>query len=70
MPKEFDSILGYIAAINKISGGEKELSHSIVAQVNVMREDTDAEESGIHTEALLSLAPEREGQYVKVKKIL
>lgn len=38
--------------------------------VNVMREDTEPHESGIYTEKLLSAAPQREGQYIKVKKIL
>ncbi len=35
-----------------------------------MREDAFPHESGIHTEALLNNAPEREGMFLKVKKIL
>lgn len=38
--------------------------------VNVMREDGEPHESGLYTEKLLSAAPQREGQYIKVKKIL
>ena len=70
MRSEFDSILGYVAAIQKVSAGTAERSRSIVAAVNVMREDKDTHESGIYTEALVSTAPRREGNYIKVKKIL
>ncbi len=35
-----------------------------------MREDGVGHDSGIHTEALLSAVPAREGNYLKVKKIL
>ena len=37
---------------------------------NVFREDANPHETGIYTEALVSAAPEREGNFVKVKKIL
>jgi len=70
MRSEFDSILGYIAAIQKVSASTSERAPSIVARVNVMREDTHPHESGIYTEALVSAAPKREGNYVRVKKIL
>ncbi len=67
---EFDAILGYVASISKISKSGEEGSRSIVATINVLRDDTNPHESGLHTETLLSLAPRREGNYVKVKKIL
>jgi aspartyl-tRNA(Asn)/glutamyl-tRNA(Gln) amidotransferase subunit C len=70
MRGEFDSILEYIAVIQKISASVTERTPSIVAQVNVMREDAHPHESGIYTEALLSAAPKREGDYIRVKKIL
>ena len=70
MRGEFDSILEYIAAIQKISASAMERIPSIVARINVMREDVNPHESGIHTETLLASAPKREGNYVKVKKIL
>lgn len=70
MQGEFDSILEYITAIQKISASTSERTPSIVARVNVMREDVNPHESGIHTEALLSVAPKREGNYIRVKKIL
>ncbi|OGZ10580.1 MAG: hypothetical protein A3D67_01855 [Candidatus Lloydbacteria bacterium RIFCSPHIGHO2_02_FULL_51_22] len=37
---------------------------------NVMREDTSPHETGLYTEAILENAPVREGDYIKVKKIL
>ena len=37
---------------------------------NVMREDANPHESGIYTEKMLEQAPAREGNYIKVKKIL
>ena len=74
MRDEFDSILNYIDSIQKISTASTKRARSIVATVNVMREDTPLDgrphESGIFTEALVSAAPKREGNYIKVKKIL
>lgn len=70
MRGEFDSILEYVAALNKISGNTVKGARSLVAQTNVMREDAAPHESGLYTEALLSAAPRREGNYIRVKKIL
>lgn len=69
LAEKITSILGYVSEINEITGntaGEKKVG----AVSNVMREDGEPHEPGLYTEALLSAAPEREGQYVKVKKIL
>lgn len=66
--KEIDGIVGYIDQIQSftgISGGQ------VAGRVtNVLREDSMAHESGINTEAILENAPERDGDYIKVKKIL
>ena len=67
---EFDSILPYVATITKISGTTAKGAHSIAATVNIMREDISPHESGIYTEVLIGAAPRREGNYIKVKKIL
>ncbi|MDB5266607.1 MAG: glutamyl-tRNA(Gln) and/or aspartyl-tRNA(Asn) amidotransferase subunit [Parcubacteria group bacterium] len=69
LAKEFDSILGYVGEVKKAhakAGSDKEKP----ALRNVMREDTNPHESGIYTEAILKEAPAREGDYIKVKKIL
>ena len=69
LAKDITSILGYVSEIEEITGnaeGEK----IVGALCNVMREDKDPHEPGIYTEDLLNAAPEREGQYVVVKKII
>ena len=70
MRGEFDSILEYVATIQKVSASATERTPSIVAQRNVMREDANPHETGLYTEALVGAAPRREGEYIKVKKIL
>lgn len=69
LAKEITSILGYVSEINEITGnieGDKKVG----VHFNVMREDAHPHEAGMYTDDLLALAPERDGQYVKVKKIL
>ena len=70
MRGEVDAILGYVATIQKVSAETTGRASSIVAQKNVMREDTSPHETGLYTEALVGAAPQREGDYIKVKKIL
>ena len=66
--EEIGSILGYVHVVDEIAadGAVKEVG----ARYNVLREDVVTNEPGAHTEDLLNSAPERDGQYVKVKKIL
>lgn len=72
--KDIESILGYVSEIQKvsldISTKVKPLSLQRPDFCNVMREDTEPHKSGIYTEKILDEAPKREGDYVKVKKIL
>lgn len=65
---EIDSILGYVAEINKLDLDNAPSSEG--GRVNVLREDADANVSGAYTEKLLALSPDRENDYIKVKKIL
>ena len=69
LAEDITSILGYVSEIEEITGNV-EVEKKIGALFNVMREDTDPHAAGLYTEDLLNLAPERDGQYVKVKKIL
>ncbi|MFZ2253274.1 MAG: Asp-tRNA(Asn)/Glu-tRNA(Gln) amidotransferase subunit GatC [Minisyncoccia bacterium] len=69
LAEDISSILGYVSEIEEITGSG-EVEKKIGALFNVMREDTDPHAAGLYTEDLLNLAPERDGQYVKVKKIL
>lgn len=66
---EIDSILGYVSELQTLSSGE-EREPQVGELYNVMREDIHPHESGIYTEAILKELPQREGEYVKVKKIL
>jgi aspartyl-tRNA(Asn)/glutamyl-tRNA(Gln) amidotransferase subunit C len=68
MQNDMSSILGYIDQINK-AGLDLEQADEPLRK-NIWREDINANESGEYTEKLLSAAPSREGEYVKVKKIL
>jgi aspartyl-tRNA(Asn)/glutamyl-tRNA(Gln) amidotransferase subunit C len=67
--EDISSILGYVSEIKDITGG-KDAEKVVGALYNVMREDGEPHAGGLYTEDLLDAAPEREGQYVKVKKIL
>ncbi len=66
---DITSILGYVSEIEEITGSSEE-KKVVGALYNVMREDGQPHEAGKYTEDLLNLAPERDGQYVKVKKII
>lgn len=67
---EMDSIVAYIDTLQKVSLPEKPASSPYLEIENVMRPDANPHESGIFTEVLLAQAPRREGNYLKVKKIL
>ena len=67
--KDMDSILDYVDQVKKVSADVRSEKKAGLWH-NVLREDENPHESGIFTEDLLSAAPRRERQYVKVKKIL
>ena len=64
---QIDSILGYVGQIK--ATGTENVPH-VPALHNVMRDDVPTNTAGQYTEALLDNAPSREGDYLKVKKIL
>lgn len=66
---EITSILDYVSTIDEVVN-EGALKKEVGAVFNVFREDEVTNQPGEYTEALLDEAPERDGQYVKVKKIL
>ena len=69
---EIDSILNYVGQVSEIgiandeSGTQKKISEVR----NVFRQDENPHESGMYTKELLEQAQSREGDYLKVKKIL
>lgn len=70
MRGEIDSILEYVEAIREVPLPEGVSPSPHLALENVMREDGEAHEPGAYTEKLLSQAPQRDGKFLKVKKIL
>ena len=70
MRGEIDSILEYVETIQKVPLPEGVSPSPHLALENVMREDGEPHEPGVYTEKLLSQALRREGDYLKVKKIL
>ena len=67
LTKEVDAILGYVGQIQSVSG---DIENEIPKHRNVMREDVVTNSSREYTESLLSNAPSREGDFLRVKKIL
>jgi len=67
---EIGSILGYIDQINKIDLGNTGSDKGVPDQRNVWRNDEEVNVTGALTDRLLANTPSREGNYVKVKKIL
>ena len=67
MTKEVDSILEYVGQIKEVSGDSVQ---TVPKLRNVMREDVATNKPEEYTEALLQNAPSREGNHLKVKKIL
>jgi len=68
MKGEMSAILAYVDKLKTAKGVE----HGPVMSVNknVLREDANPHEGGIHTAKLIDLAPKKDGDYIKVKKIL
>ncbi|PIR85209.1 hypothetical protein COU15_02270 [Candidatus Kaiserbacteria bacterium CG10_big_fil_rev_8_21_14_0_10_45_20] len=70
LSKEFDSILGYIDTIQSFDVLEAGAENVHLDIHNVMRDDKDPHEPNAFTADLLSQAPQKEGRFWKVKKIL
>ncbi len=70
---EFDAILKYVSEVKNATKDTPLASDSqgvSLVHKNVMREDKDPHESGIYTEKILEQAPNKDHEYIKVKKIL
>ena len=68
--KEIASILEYVGAVNAISGEGQPVTPQVDGHYNVFRTDEITNTPGMYTEVLLAAMPEREGRFMKVKKIL
>lgn len=69
LQREIGTILEYVGTVDEIIA-DVDVTKEVGAQYNVMREDAVTNEPGAYTETLLAEMPEREGPYLKVKKIL
>lgn len=69
LEKEITAILEYVSAVDAVVP-DGSLEKKTGAVFNVFREDEITCEPGSYTEAILAEMPERDGQYLKVKKIL
>ncbi len=66
---EISSILEYVGQVKSVVGDEKE-GVEFGPVWNVMREDENPNESGSFSKELIAEFPDKEGDYLKVKKIL
>ena len=69
LAKEFDSILGYVDQLKKAKV-KLDASGRVGAVKNVMRLDTVENTSAEDRERILDEAPDREGDFIAVKKII
>lgn len=71
---DIESILDYVSEVQKASSSAEKKDSPFLQKrtvlFNVMREDGEPHKSGIYTEKILDEAPNKDGDYFKVKKIL
>ena len=67
--KEFDSILGYVDQLKKVEVS-MDAAGRVGAVKNIMRPDVVESTSAEDRERLLNEAPDREGDFIAVKKII
>ena len=66
---EIESVINYVSQINEIVA-DKNLTKKVGPVYNVFREDKVTNLPGTFSEVLKSSMPDRDGDYLKVKKIL
>lgn len=67
--KDMENILGYVTQIQKVSGTVVDV-RGTEKLINVMRNDNNPHEPGAYSKELVAEAPKKDGEYIKVKKIL
>ncbi len=67
---EMDSIIAYVDIVQKIPTPDASSGSVYLDIENVMREDAEAHPARAYTEKLTEQFPRRDGDYLKVKKIL
>lgn len=69
LAQDITNILDYVGVVQEVVG-DKAIKKEVGSVYNVMRADEVTNEPGSLTEAILDEAPERDGRYFTVKKIL
>ncbi|MFZ2887037.1 MAG: Asp-tRNA(Asn)/Glu-tRNA(Gln) amidotransferase subunit GatC [Minisyncoccia bacterium] len=64
---ELPAILGFVEQIQKVSA---DVAHVSPEHRNIMREDANPHESGVHTEELLKAAPAVRDNQIAVKQVI
>ncbi len=71
LSRELGSVLDYVGEIKSAQlNDSRQPTTNDYPVKNIMREDVSPHEGGAYTKEILDQAPEREGDYIKVKKIL
>ncbi|HEY4519552.1 MAG TPA: aspartyl/glutamyl-tRNA amidotransferase subunit C [Candidatus Paceibacterota bacterium] len=68
LEREIPAILKFVETISVLPVGELKRNHAGIH--NVMREDSEPHESGIHTEKLLNAAPVSKEKRIVVKQVI
>lgn len=68
MEGDFGSIVDYVSQIQEVVGEIEEKEAGELR--NVMREDGEPHETGLYTDDLVKQFPDKQGNYLKVKKII
>lgn len=67
---EIESILAYVAEIQKLPLPEGVTASPHLDIMNVMRDDAHPHEGGAHSKEIVDQFPDKDGEYLRVKKIL
>lgn len=68
LQKDFSKILEYVSQVQEVA--TEEIQPEVGVPYNLMREDDEPHESGKHSKDLIDQFPEKDGDYLKVKKII
>lgn len=70
MAKEIEAVLEYVGQIKNAISSETERRIESASVRNVYREDENSHERAVNKNKILESAPDRDGDYIKVKKIM
>ena len=67
--KEIESILGYVEQLQSVDLSNYKPTNQVTGLQNVMRPD-EAYDYGVTAEELLKNVPQKEGNYIKVRRVI